>query len=556
MSDRAPITRTNYDIVALTTYLTEQCPGAAKYHFVFAKPHDDAREPEHLTCTLEVLFNLLLEKQDLGFMVYVEIAKGIFCVPAGVPDIRLDPPPTVPADDARAIAVLSKDATKGEWSPSDKPAAKTDAGKARGRPKSGGKRPGGASAAADDELIPALGSEHIAMLTRRGWTESMITASGLGTITDAAILAALGPRGASPAPYGLAIPYGIDEDGSPKGRRVQLEVADTGDGTAMARASVWDRATLSPYVPAPVVKDGRLIATDDCPDPLVIVFDELDAHVIAELGQRVIGIERLEAMRIRIEGVETLHPAFKELTSMHGADVLLVGYPAVPGRRLLEARRAGRWLYDAGARKVRFLGTTQTKLSECVVDPAYWETIVSKATVLEKDVCGEPYTTMRDALPPDVAAHPLFKDALGMYVPEGYDIDPIDGSLSTVRPAGYANGVEMTKQVLISRSPIVPVARVVTARRISRAASSRTVARPGGRSCMCRCACFRPSKVSCNFASTASRRASRTRWSSSGGFTTCSKSTRCTPRCQRSPASLHSDGTRSSTDRCSSRCRT
>lgn len=469
MSERAPITGSNYDVPALKAYLAEQCPGASKYHFVFSRPHDAAHEPEHLTCTLEALFQVIVGKQDLGSMVYVEIQKDVFCTPAGIPDVRMDPPPTLPADDMRAIAVLSKEAGKGEWSPTDKPAKSDAGGKPRGRPKGSGKNQraasgGAASVIADSELIPELGAEHRAMLLRRGWTESMIAASGLGTIVDAAVLAALGPRGATTPPYGLAVPYALGDDGAPRGRRVQLEVADTGDGTAVARASVWDRATLSPYVPAPVVKDGRLIAADDCPDPLVIVFDELDAHVLAELGQRVIGVERLEAMRVRIEGVESLHPAFKEMTTLHGADVLVVGYPAVPGRRMLEARRAGRWLYDAGARKVRFLGVTQAKLSECVAEPAQWDLLAQKASLLEKGVCGEPYTTMRDALPPDVAAHPLFKDALGMFVPEGYDIDPVEGSLSTVRPAGYANGVEMTKQVLISRSPIVPVARVVTAK--------------------------------------------------------------------------------------------
>lgn len=472
------ITRANYDVVALTEYLKEQCPGTEKYSFVFVKPRDSSAKPEYLTCPIASLFQILMEKQGSGLMLYVQIAEGIYCAPAGIPDVRLDPPPTIAAADARTIAILSKDTRASEWNPPTKGDVATSNGAdsskpKRGRPRKdgatggggGGGRSSGAQVIAEDaDLTPPLGAEHRAMLLRRGWTETMILSSGLGTITDVSVLAAFSPRGATASPYALAIPYALDESGAPKGRRVQLEVPDMGDSTALAKASVWDRATLGPYIPAPVAKDGRLKAADDCPDPLVIVFDELDAHVLAEIGQRAFGVERLEALRVRTEGAESLHPSVRDHANIAGADVVIVGYPAVPGRRLLEARRAGKWLFDAGARRVRFVGTSQGKLSECVADPAYWDVLVGKAVALDKDVCGEPYTTLRDALPPDIAADPVFVDALNLYVPEGYDVDPLDGAIHVTRAAGYANGVEIPKQVLISRSPIVPVARVVTAK--------------------------------------------------------------------------------------------
>ncbi len=467
MSERAPLSRANYNVLDLTTYLQEQCPGTDTYHFVFAKPHDATATPEHVTCTLQALFQLLMGKQDEGNMVYVEVAPGLFCAPAGVPDVRLDPPPTISADDARAVAVLTRDLKTSEWSeaPSSGKPSPGAGGAKRGRPKgsTNKKSRSGGAASDDDELIPPLGPEHVAMLLRRGWTQAMVDAAGIGTITDAATLASLSPRGAAAASCALAIPYGLGADGHPRGRRVQLEVPDMGDRIALERASVWDRASLGPYIPAPTAKDARLIATDDCSDPLVIVFDELDAHVLAGIGQRAIGVERIEALRVRSEGAETLHPGLKDITTIPGSDVVIVGYPAVQGRRLLEARRAGRWLYDAGVRRVRFVGATQAALAECIQDPGKWELLLGKAVVLDRDVCGDPDTTLRNALPPDIAAEPIFKDALNMFVPEGYDIDAIDGSVSTVRPAGYANGVEMTKPVLISRSPIIPVARVVTA---------------------------------------------------------------------------------------------
>jgi len=460
MTERGPITSAHYNVAALKQYLAEQCPGAESYHFVFAKPGEPREAAVHLTCPLTTLFQILIDKQDSGSMVYVEIAPDIFCVPAGVPDIRLDPPVTLPEEDARTIAVLSKDTRMSEWAPAATAASKAEdaSTKKRGRPKGGG--PKQHSARESAELIPALGEEHRAMLERRGWSQAMIEASGLGTVTDSAELSSLGPRGATPAPYALAIPYARDVDGEPKGRRVQLELPDTGDAAVLARASVWDRATRSPYVPAPVHKDGRL--TSNTTDPLVIVFDELDAHVLAELGQRVIGAERIEALKARIDGADTLHPDVSALAPLHGATVVVVGYPAIQGKRMLEARRVGRWLYDAGAAVVIFVGTTQARISECLLDAEVWSTLLAKAAPLDKDTCGEPYTTMRDALPPFISADPIFQDALGMYLPEGYDLDPSDGSLSTVRPAGFANGVEMTKQVLITRSPIIPVARVVT----------------------------------------------------------------------------------------------
>lgn len=472
MTERVQVTRAMYDVTALTTYVDEFGQGAKTHHFVFAKPYDTESAVEHLRCTLPSLFQVLVDKQDEGYMLYLEIAEGIFCVPAGTPDLRLDPPVTLALSEAREIAILSKDVRASEWTASASTAtpgsgagssSAGDGAKKRGRPpgsgNSGKKRRG--EDAEPVELVPPLGPEHAALLERRGWTRAMIESSGLGTITDAETLASLSPRGAAAAPYGLVLPYGLNESGAPTGRRVQLEVPDMGDRTALERASVWDRATLGPYVPAPVVKDARLQALVD--DPLVVVFDELDAHVFAELGRRVIGVERLEAMRIRVEGVETLHPTIKSLVPVAGVDVLIVGYPAVPGKRLLEARRAGRWLYDAGASRVRFLGVTQASIAECVADPSKWTALDRKASSLDRDTCGEPYTTLRDALPADVAADASFAKALNLYVPEGYDIDPNDGTVSTVRPAGYANGVEMTKQVLVSRSPIVPVARVITA---------------------------------------------------------------------------------------------
>ena len=74
MTERGPITSAHYNVAALKQYLAEQCPGAESYHFVFAKPGEPREAAVHLTCPLTTLFQILIDKQDSGSMVYVEIA--------------------------------------------------------------------------------------------------------------------------------------------------------------------------------------------------------------------------------------------------------------------------------------------------------------------------------------------------------------------------------------------------------------------------------------------------------------------------------------------------
>ena len=412
-------------------FLEQVLPGQAKHTFVFADGQAGTSFETFEKCTLQQITQLLVGKQEDGHVLYVQIAEDIFVTLAGIADVRTETKKAKTLEEALNSAQQARAAKLGEWAPPT--AESVEAAKA-----------------------PKLADAHEKYLKVRGLSDETLGAAGIGSITDKKELARLLKRQSNAVPNALSFPHKLTKDDEKPVVRLQLENPSGG-----AHGSVWDGGTPVPYYPPQLLEQDAYAQLGTT----YVTFDEIDAHVLAQLGFKAVGGDALECFRdwnhFADTGEETAHPSLLSTAQVDQDDVVILYYPRVTGKKRGDALRVARWLSTAGVQKIATLEVKDGNLRKVAFDVLEFNLLSNKQVPVNQEDLQNPYTTLKDVLPADVMADPAFESCKGMYVPHGYDIDPTDGAIYTTKAAGFVNGQQMRQKVLISRTPIVPIAKVV-----------------------------------------------------------------------------------------------
>lgn len=412
-------------------FLDQVLPGQAKHTFVFADGQAGTSYETFEKCTLQQIAQLLVGKQEDGNVLYVQVADDVYVTLAGIADVRAESMKAKTLEEALSDAKQAVAAKIGEW------AVPTV---------------GSAAPPKEARLLDA----HEKYLKVRGLSDETLGIAGIGSISDKKELARLLKRQANAVPNALVFPHKLTKDDDKPITRLQLENPSGG-----AHGSAWDGGTPVPYYPPQLLEQDAYAQLGTT----YLTFDEIDAHVIAQLGFKAIGGDALECFRdwnhFADTGEETAHPSLVSTAQVDQDDIVILYYPRVTGKKRGDALRVARWLSAAGVKKISTLEVKDGNLRKVASDVLEFNLLSNKQTPVNQEDLQNPYTTLKDVLPPDVLADPAFDSCKGMYVPHGYDIDPADGAIYTTKAAGFVNGQQMRQKVLISRTPIVPVAKVV-----------------------------------------------------------------------------------------------
>lgn len=421
----------NNDFAAATRFLTDAgLTGPQAFAFVNSDAPDDYELFERTT--FEVLAQLVVPKQGDGHVLYVRVSGEAYLPVAGLLDMSRKPPAPYDVEQMLKLVADTKTTGMGAWA----------------IPKEG--------AAGTTEIKLPLAPHHKQYLQLRGLTEDTIEASGVGSITDKKAISKLLGRSTWGSGSALSFPHRYDPGADQAAQRLYLDSPSNA-----SHQSLWVNAKPAPYFPEQALDEGRYANTGT----VYVALDEIDALVLTQLGHKAIGLECSEAVldqqRFTDLGEEAPHEDILRHTQVAGQEYTILYYPRATGKRKPDALRVGRILSTAGAAKVNLLEVKAGNLKAVAQDAILFTQLENLQTTATERELKSPYNTLRDVLGEDALADPAFDDARGLLIPDKYDIDA-DGSIWVYDNKGPAvNGVVAIQRNLVTRTLILPSARVV-----------------------------------------------------------------------------------------------
>lgn len=416
------------DLNIALAFLEALLPGTDAHNLVFAHAVDGTPHDAFPHMPIADLWRILPMEQADGKMLFVEAGNGVHVAVAGQLDLRTASQPLLELEDTLTIARACIASNTSEWV-----------------------KPRGASDSADADDTPARGisDANRRYLETRGLEKATIDLSGAYSESDSKQLAKLLKRMAPGVTNALVLPHARSKNDASPVLRMLLEGAG---GASVA----WANGAPVPYLPKEALEDGRFSGKD----LLYVTLDVIDALAISQLGYASVGADSVDSFRDAQHFMDTGEEVLHGSVPAH-RPVLIFYYPRTHGKRRPDALRIARLFTRAGAPSANIIDVGKDgNLRNVVGDSAAFQKFTNKMLPVVPDDLESPFTLLKDVLPADVLAHPLFESARGLYVPETYDIDPVDGGIYTEKAAGFANGVAITRRVCIARTPVIPVNRV------------------------------------------------------------------------------------------------